>query len=38
VTAPPGTAFARVTIYGYTGNNDYSSTYAWDDVTLSTLP
>ncbi|MBV8760806.1 MAG: CAP domain-containing protein [Deltaproteobacteria bacterium] len=34
-TAPAGTAFARVTIYGYTGNNDYTSTYEWDDLTLT---
>jgi hypothetical protein len=35
VTAPTGTAFARVTVYGYTGNNDYSSTYEWDDLSLT---
>jgi uncharacterized protein YkwD len=34
VTAPAGSAFARVTIYGYQGNNDYASTYDWDDVSL----
>ncbi|HUS32616.1 MAG TPA: CAP domain-containing protein [Kofleriaceae bacterium] len=35
VTAPAGTAFARVTLYGYAGNNDYSSTYTWDDLSLA---
>lgn len=34
LTAPAGAAFARVTLYGYVGNNDYSSTFEWDDVTL----
>lgn len=33
-TAPAGTAFARITIYGYMNNNDYASTFEWDDVTL----
>jgi uncharacterized protein YkwD len=34
VTAPAGTAFARITLYGYQSNNDYASTFEWDDVSL----
>jgi uncharacterized protein YkwD len=33
--APAGTAFVRVTLYGYVGNNDWYSTYDWDDVSLT---
>jgi hypothetical protein len=35
VVAPAGTAFVRVTIYGYVGNNNYASTYDWDEVQLT---
>jgi uncharacterized protein YkwD len=35
VVAPTGTAFVRVTIYGYQGSNNYASTYDWDEVTLT---
>jgi uncharacterized protein YkwD len=38
VTSPTGTAFARVTLYGYVGNYDYASTYEWDDVSLTPRP
>jgi uncharacterized protein YkwD len=34
-TAPAGTAFVSVALYGYQANNDYTSTYDWDDVTLT---
>ena len=33
--APTGTAFVRVALYGYTGNNDWASTYDWDEVSLT---
>ena len=33
-TAPAGTAFVRVALYGYVGNNDWASTYDWDEVSL----
>ncbi|MBA3458731.1 MAG: CAP domain-containing protein [Deltaproteobacteria bacterium] len=33
--APVGTAFVRVALYGYAGNNDWYSTYDWDDVSLT---
>ncbi len=33
--APAGTAFVRVALYGYVGNNDWASTYDWDDVALT---
>ena len=33
--APAGTAFVRVALYGYAGNNDWYSTYDWDDVSLT---
>jgi uncharacterized protein YkwD len=32
--SPAGTAFVRVALYGYAGNNDWYSTYDWDDVSL----
>jgi uncharacterized protein YkwD len=35
VTAPAGAAYVRVTLYGYVGNNDWASTYDWDDVSLT---
>lgn len=34
VTAPAGSAFVRITLYGYLGDNDYASTFEWDDVSL----
>ena len=34
-TAPAGTAFIRVALYGYVGNNDWASTYDWDEVSLT---
>ncbi|HEY5949767.1 MAG TPA: CAP domain-containing protein [Kofleriaceae bacterium] len=33
--APAGTAYVRVAVYGYQANNDYASTYDWDDFTLT---
>jgi uncharacterized protein YkwD len=33
--APAGAAFVRITLYGYVGNNDWYSTYDWDDVSLT---
>jgi uncharacterized protein YkwD len=33
--APAGTKYVRVAVYGYAGNNDYASTYDWDDITLT---
>ncbi len=35
--APAGTAFVRVALYGYVGNNDWASVYDWDDVVLTAL-
>jgi hypothetical protein len=33
--APAGTKYVRVALYGYAANNDYSSTYDWDDIALT---